>query len=60
MNKSFKVIIFGFALMYLGGILLLADAISPIDMPAYLVLLSYGLFIGFIFIVIGLLTHHEK
>jgi hypothetical protein len=59
MNKSLKIIIFGFALMFIGGICLLVGFIVK-DIPAYMVLLSYGLFIGFILIMIGLLTHENN
>lgn len=60
MNRSVKYIIFGFALMFLGGTLFLADAIQQIDMDSFWVFLSYGLFLGFLFIIIGLFFPLEK
>lgn len=54
MNTSVKFIIFGSALMFLGGILLITSAITQNNMPDYMVLLTYGFYIGF-FIIVGTL-----
>jgi hypothetical protein len=54
MHHSIKLIVLGFAMMILGGSLIIADAASEVDTPNYLVYLSLSLFIGFILIIIGL------
>lgn len=60
MNHKIKTIILGFALMFLCGILTLLSAITQHDLPGFLVLLSYGLFIGFILILVGLYSSHDE
>jgi|UPI00051C90B6 cytochrome c biogenesis factor len=59
MNKSLKIIIFGFALMLFGGTFFITCAIYK-SVLSYMVLFSYGLYIGFILILIGLLTYNKK
>ena len=60
MNHSIKTIILGFAMMILGGSLMIADAASDVDMPNNLVFISYSLFIGFIIVILGLCTSNSK
>ncbi len=55
LNKNTKIIIFGFALMLFGGIFEITSAIYK-NMFIY----SYGLYIGYIIILIGLLTYKNK
>ena len=50
MNNAIRVIIFGFALMIFGGVLLIANTSN-----SYLILLSYSFFIGFLLIIFGLI-----
>lgn len=50
MNGAIRVIIFGFALMIFGGVLLIANTSN-----SYLILLSYSFFIGFLLIIFGLI-----
>lgn len=54
MDKNVKIIILGFALMLLGGFLTVAGEVSKVDLPNILGMCTYGLYIGFIFIVLGL------
>ncbi len=60
MNKNIKLIIFGFALMFMGGVSLITGAIIKQSMPVIFVYLQYGLFIGFILIIIGLFTEPKN
>lgn len=59
MNKSLKIIIFGFALMLFGGTFYITCAIYK-TVYAFMILFSYGLYIGFILILIGLLTYKNN
>ncbi len=59
LNKSLKLIIFGFALMIFGGIFYITSAIYK-TVPIFMIINSYGLYIGFIIILIGLLTYKNK
>lgn len=57
MNTYMKLIIGGFALMFIGGVLFLTSAMTKVNMPVFLVLLTYGFFIGFVMIIIGLIFY---
>lgn len=59
LNKYLKLIIFGFALMIFGGIFYITCAIYKTVSP-YMFIYSYGLYVGFIIILIGLLTYKNK
>ncbi len=56
MNNFLKLIIIGFALMIFGGIMLILSAFSN-NLSSTFVLISYGYFLGFILIIIGVIKH---
>jgi len=60
MNKATKLIIIGFALMIFGGILFATAAISRVNLPSILVLLTYGYFLGLILIIVGVVTYPKN
>lgn len=60
MNNACKLIIIGFALMLFGGILFATTSISEISVPAILVLLTYGYFIGLILIIWGVVIYPKE
>ena len=57
MNLSKRIIIFGFAYLILGGILMITNAASNTRPPNFAVRLSYGVYIGPLIIVLGLIIH---
>ena len=58
MNNALKLIIIGFALMIFGGIMLILSAFSNLSLT--FVLISYGYFLGFILILIGVIKYPNK
>lgn len=60
MNINIKIIILGFALMLLGGVLLISGSVSQIDLPRILVRLTNCLYLGFVLIIIGLIIPQKK
>lgn len=60
MNRNVKIIILGFALMLLGGVLFISDSASQIDLPHILIKLSNCLYWGFILVIIGLVLPPPK
>lgn len=60
MSWNIKIIILGFALMLLGGFLFVGGSASQIDLPDFLGLMTYDLYIGFILIIIGLFNSPKK
>lgn len=57
MNKYIKMIIIGFALMIMGGSFLITSAITRANMHIFYVLLTYGLFVGFVMIIYAVIKY---
>jgi uncharacterized membrane protein HdeD (DUF308 family) len=54
MDKNIKTIILGFALMIMGGINLIIGIINTKADANFMLYLSYGFYLGFLLILIGL------